>query len=216
LKKSGRYDVSGLIEAQFEPGSDDSVLKNYLGNIDPAEMDQAEAKALASATDILIREYDKEYKFNAADICHFHKTWLGNVYEWAGRYRRVNITRDDFTFAMADRIPVLMEQFEKNQLAKYTPCLFESRDDIVRALSETHTELLLIHPFRDGNGRIARLLSTLMALQAGLPLLDFSIISELKKQKYILAVHAGMGRDYRIMGAIFSEILEKSISASVG
>jgi len=55
-----------------------------------------------------------------------------------------------------------------------------------------------------------------MALQAGLPLLDFSIISELEKQKYILAVHAGMSRDYRIMDAIFSEIIEKSISASVG
>ncbi len=86
----------------------------------------------------------------------------------------------------------------------------------LRVQGQTHTELLLIHPFRDGNGRIARLLSTLMALQAGLPLLDFSIISGLEKQKYILAVHAGMSRDYRIMDGIFSEIIEKSISASMG
>jgi len=28
-------------------------------------------------------------------------------------------------------------------------------------------ELILIHPFREGNGRIARFLSVLMALQAG-------------------------------------------------
>jgi cell filamentation protein len=207
LKKSGRYDVSGLIEAQYEPGSDDLVLRNSLAITDPEEMDQVEARALASATDVLIREYDQEHKFNAADICHFHKTWLSKVYEWAGRYRRVNITRDDFTFAMAGRIPDLMEQFEQNQLAKYTPCLFKNRKDIVRALSETHIELLLIHPFRDGNGRIARLLSTLMALQAGLPLLDFSLISELKKRKYITAVHAGMSRNYQIMDTIFSEII---------
>ncbi|TAK86063.1 MAG: hypothetical protein EPO20_09750 [Betaproteobacteria bacterium] len=32
------------------------------------------------------------------------------------------------------------------------------------ALAETHVELVLIHPFREGNGRIARALSTLMAL----------------------------------------------------
>jgi hypothetical protein len=34
-----------------------------------------------------------------------------------------------------------------------------------------HAELVLIHPFRDGNGRCARLLSTLMGVHAGLPLL---------------------------------------------
>ncbi len=35
---------------------------------------------------------------------------------------------------------------------------------------EVHEELVLIHPFREGNGRVARLLSTLMAFQAGLPM----------------------------------------------
>jgi len=35
------------------------------------------------------------------------------------------------------------------------------------ALAEVHAELILIHPFREGNGRLARLLALLMALQAG-------------------------------------------------
>ncbi len=36
-------------------------------------------------------------------------------------------------------------------------------------MAVTHTELILVHPFREGNGRLTRLLNTLMALQAGLP-----------------------------------------------
>ena len=36
-----------------------------------------------------------------------------------------------------------------------------------------------------------------------------------KKQEYITAVQAGMDRDYQPMEALFSEIIEKSISASV-
>jgi len=107
LKKGGRYDVSGLVEAQYEPGSKDTILRNLLGIIDLDEMDRVEVRALAKATDILIREYDQEHQFCAADICHFHKTWLGEVYEWAGRYRNVNITKNDFTFAMAAQIPNL-------------------------------------------------------------------------------------------------------------
>ena len=213
MKKGGRYDVSGLVEAQYKAGSNDMVLRNLLGIIDPDEMDRVEARALAKATDILIRKYDQEHQFTAADTCHFHKTWLGKVYEWAGRYRKTNITKDDFTFAMAAQIHKLMEQFEQSQLTQYTPCEFKNREEVVKALAEVHTELLLIHPFREGNGRVARLLSLLMALQAELPILDFSLISEHKKQEYIEAVHAGMDRNYQPMEALFSEIIEKSISA---
>lgn len=213
MKKGGRYDVSGLVEAQYEAGSNDMVLRNLLGIIDPDEMDRVEARALAKATDILIRKYDQEHQFTAADTCHFHKTWLGKVYEWAGRYRKINITKEDFTFAMAAQIHKLMEQFEQSQLTQYTPCEFKNREEVVKALAEVHTELLLIHPFREGNGRVARLLSLLMALQAELPILDFSLISEHKKQEYIEAVHAGMDRNYQPMEALFSEIIEKSISA---
>jgi hypothetical protein len=36
-----------------------------------------------------------------------------------------------------------------------------------------------------------------MALQAGLPALDFGGIHEEEKQRYIAAIHAAMGREYR-------------------
>ncbi|MEK6749969.1 MAG: Fic family protein [Pseudomonadota bacterium] len=213
MKKGKRYDVSDLVEAQYEPDSDNKVLRNLLGIKDTAEMDLAEANALTRATHTLIGEYDQEHQFSAADICHFHKTWLGDIYQWAGHYRKVNISKDDFSFAMAAQVQNLMVVFERDQLSKYTPCNFEKIDDIVKALAETHTELVLIHPFREGNGRTARLLSTLMALQANLALLDFTMI-EKKRQDYFLAVQAGMDRNYAPMEKLFAEII--SISAARG
>lgn len=48
-----RYDVAGLPEAQFEPGSDGMVLKNLLGITSKQTMDEAEARALEQAMDIL-------------------------------------------------------------------------------------------------------------------------------------------------------------------
>ena len=59
-----------------------------------------------------------------------------------------------------------------------------------------HAELILIHPFREGNGRMARLLAMLMALQAGLPPLDFSPMEGRGKRAYIAAIHAALGRNY--------------------
>ncbi len=211
MKDKGRYDVSKSVEAQYELGSNDTVLKNLFGIIRSDEMDKAEAEALIKATDALFHEYDVDHQFTADDICHMHKVWLGDIYEWAGQYRSVNISKGDFTFAMAAQIPTLMTQLEVEQLTKYTPCKFPERSDVVKALAEVHVELVLIHPFREGNGRCSRILTSIMALQAGLPVLDFSLISGSKKSDYFVAVQAGMDRNYEPMEKLFAEIIECSI-----
>lgn len=213
MKKGGRYDVSDLTEAQFEPGSNELVLKNRLSIKSPQEMDIAEARALERAMSSFIGSYDESHRFTAADLLALHKEWLGEIYEWAGQYRQVNISKDGFPFAAAAQVPRLMTQFERDVLQRNTPCTFKAQAEIIRALAETHVELVLIHPFREGNGRLARILSTLMALQAGLPLLDFSLIAGVKKEAYFSAIQAGMDKNYQPMEKLFAEIIEKSVAS---
>jgi len=69
---------------------------------------------------------------------------------------------------------------------------------------------MLIHPFREGNGRLGRLLATLMGLQAGLPLLDFSEMAGWRKDEYFAAIRAGLDRDYRPMIRLFRDVIELS------
>jgi len=214
LKKGQRYDVSGLVEAQFQPGSRGRVLRNLPGIKTKREMDRVEVLALARAMDLFVRTYEREHRFTASDICQLHKVWLDDVYEWAGNYRQVNVSKGGFTFAMATQVPVLMQAFEAGMLRRYTPCNFERKEEVARALGETHTELMLIHPFREGSGRVGRILATLMALQAGLPFLDFSSIRGRKKQQYFAAVRAGLGRDYGPMERVFREVIEKTLAAA--
>jgi cell filamentation protein len=214
MKKRDRYDVSGLAEAQFEPGSLGRVLKNRLGIRTRRKMDEVEAAALQRALDALVRKYDERHRFTAGDVRAMHKRWLGAVYDWAGEYRLVNISKGGFPFAAAALLPSLMARFERDVLARYTPCRFHGRHDVVHALAQVHVELVLIHPFREGNGRIVRVLSTLMALQAGLPLLDFSLIAGRRKKDYFAAIQAGLDRDYVQMERIFSAIIDRSLAAS--
>src|SRR6058998_3501561 len=87
-----RYDASGLPEAQFEPGSNGQVLKNRLGITSKQGMDDAEARGLAKTMDALVRRYGSVQRFTAADLCEWHRIWLGDIYEWAGRYRQVNVS----------------------------------------------------------------------------------------------------------------------------
>lgn len=50
-----RYDVSGLPEAQYEPGSDGQVLKNLLAITSKHDMEEIEARALERTMDTLVR-----------------------------------------------------------------------------------------------------------------------------------------------------------------
>jgi cell filamentation protein len=210
MKKGGHYDASGLIEAQFEPGSQGRVLKNLLGIKSKREMDQVEAQEQFRALEELIRIYDQDHRFTAADVRRIHKIWLGSIYAWAGQYRRVNLSKRDFPFAAANQIPRLMIEFEKGPLREYTPCRFTVISEIARAIAVIHTELLLIHPFREGNGRAARVLAILMALQAGLPPLNFGSIKGRKRKEYFRAVQAGLDRDYKPMEKVFSAVIRRT------
>jgi len=213
MQDKGKYDTTGLIEAQFEPGSRGRVLKNLLGIRSKREMDRVEAEEQLRALKELVVVFGKSRRFTAEDISKIHRTWLGGVYEWAGKYRYVNISKGGFLFAAANQVPHLMAEFEGNQLKQYTPCSPAPPDAIAKALAVVHTELVLIHPFREGNGRVARMLAVLMALQAGLPLLDFSGIRGKKKAEYFSAVQAGMNRDYVPMTKVFSDVIRKTLGS---
>jgi cell filamentation protein len=204
-----RYQASGR-ESEFEPGSHGRVLRNLLGIKRVRDMNLAESQALEIAQDLALDHFETDHRFTAQDICDLHALWLGAVYPWAGDYRSVDIGKGGFQFAHARLIDGLMAELERDALRRHTPCKPAEDAAVAFALAEVHAELILVHPFREGNGRLARLLALLMALQAGLPPLDFSPMQGRGKRLYIGAIHAAMGRDYRPLAALFEKIIGRS------
>jgi cell filamentation protein len=173
-------------------------------------MNLAESQALEIAQEAALDRFGSDHRFTAADIRALHRLWLGPIYVWAGDYRGVNIGKGGFQFAHAPLIPGLMKELEQGALARCTPCRPQSDERVAAALAEVHAELILVHPFREGNGRLARMLALLMALQAGLPPLDFNPLAGAGKRSYIAAIHAGIGRDYSALAALFVKVIERS------
>ena len=205
-----RYDARGL-EAEFEPGSRKRVLRNLLGIRSVRAMAQRESDALLAATGQLIDDTGLDQRFTADDICHMHRLWLGAIYPWAGHYRQVNLVKAGFMFAAADQVPRLMRELERGPLRTFTPCRLADVPAQAKALAVVHAELVLIHPFRDGNGRCARLVAVVMGLQAGLPVLDFAGVRGVEKLRYFAAVQAGLDRNYEPMAAVFRRIINRTL-----
>jgi cell filamentation protein len=192
-----RYDVQ-TAEGEFQPGSNEQVLKNLLGITSPEEMDEVELGLLGQLYEAILVAHLPDRVLTVEDIKTWHRRWLGNVYEWAGQERSVNMGKDGFSFAAAGQIPRLLEHFERDCLKRWTPCHGLNTDELVEAIAITHVELILIHPFREGNGRLSRLLADVMAVQAGLDPLDYSAW-EKHKAEYIGAIHQGMEMKYEPM-----------------
>lgn len=206
---SSKYKAAG-VEAEFEPGSRGRVLRNLLGITRVRDMQAAESEALEIAQEAAIDRFDSHHCFTAEDIRALHRLWLGPIYRWAGEYRSVNISKGGFQFAHVPQIPGLMNELERGPLHSATPCHGFDDPALVQALAEVHGELILIHPFREGNGRLSRLLSLLMALQAGLPPLDFSPLAGRGKRAYIGAIHSSLDRNYEPLAALFARVIVRS------
>lgn len=146
MKPTDRYDTSSLPEAQFEPGSQGRVLRNKLGIKSKRAMDEVETIALKTATDKLLGMYDEDHRFTAEDIRGMHKNWLGDIYEWAGEYRQVNVSKGDFHFAAAKQLSSLMSDLQNGPLQKHTPAILSHRRGSYRHWPKSMLSLsLFIH-----------------------------------------------------------------------
>ena len=196
---------------EFEPGSHGVVLKNRLSITTIDCIEEAETAALKVAADELLGIYDNRHRFTDADMRFMHKAWLGGIYAWAGEYRQVDMGRESLSFAPPQQVPRLMKTLEAGPLHRHTPCTFKSADRVTKALAEVYIEFFLIHPFLRGNARTARLLVTLMAAQAGLPLLDFRDIAADKTARYERTLDSGLNGDFSPMEELFGLILQRSM-----
>lgn len=213
LKKTTRISTKYIADHldEFEPGSRRRVLKNLLGLKTVRDIESAELVGYMKAERTLLSRFSADHSFTVADINLIHQMFLGSIYDWAGIFRDVNLSKGGFMFATVYAIPTLMREFENKVLHNNTPCQGANLNEVASKIAEVHTEFLLIHPYREGNGRTARLLATFMAYQADQPGIDFGFIGSKGKQfdRYVAAIQAGLGRDYRPMSEIVLKALER-------
>lgn len=126
------------------------ILKNKLGITDAATLELAE-RDITNLTIDNIHFAPPPYDLNY--LCHLHHTLFAALYEWAGKVRTIDITKGGTRFCHYARIvPEAGKLFKTLAQQHWLADLPRSR--FCAALAEYYCEFNMIHPFREGNGRI--------------------------------------------------------------
>jgi cell filamentation protein len=177
--------------------NEEEILPNLLNSNSLREIQEAEFEGFLYAELLLTTQLTDKTKFDVDYIKNIHFLALKDVYAFAGNFRTVNISKQGFMFPAARFLDQSMQEFQTeilnkllNEYVKLDSVLF------IEDLARVHAELLYIHPFREGNGRTARVLLNLMLRKNGWEPLDFSKMNEELFQQYVIAVQSSAMKIY--------------------
>lgn len=155
--------MTGNSDPDLYPGT--NVLKNLRGLTDPELLERFEARQTHRRIAELI-DTPAPGRFDIAHLKAIHRYIFQDVYEWAGQFRAVNISKGGHLFGLAAFLePALRRTLEKlateNYLADLDASMFAGRAAYYLG------ELNAAHPFREGNGRTQREFIREVGLKAG-------------------------------------------------
>lgn len=179
--------------------ADTPILKNKLDIRDEKVLDLVEAEQSRANMMLL---YERGFSdFTPAGLCEIHRFLFGDIYDWAGEYRIINIEKREkllagrsVWYSNDEDIPQDLTNAFQELLSQDWPQF--SRQEFVRHLTTCFPKIWQVHPFREGNTRTAVMLMTFFVEHHG-----FYMDQEL------LAVSSGYVRDSLVMASLdqFSE-----------
>jgi cell filamentation protein len=179
------------------------VLRNKLHIRDETTLSEAEQQLSAIAADNV--EFSPP-PYNLAYLQTIHRTLFSDLFEWAGELRTVGMSKQATRFCQ----PGYMAAEAKKIFAHMAAAnWFEgmSRADLIVAVADSYSDINVIHPFREGNGRAQRILFEHLITNAGFEISWW----EVEKDEWIDANIAAYNCDLGPMERVFEKCIGRVI-----
>lgn len=149
------YSIESITDNCYEGTT---CLINKFNIRDEAKLKELEAMITLAKTSELEKTSSKQ-NFNENDYREIHRMLFDTLYDWAGEYRKIDISKKGTFFAEHNKIPELMKNcFTRLRKHNY----FKGMDfnSFVDEIVDVYCTTNYIHPFREGNGRTQRVFIT--------------------------------------------------------
>lgn len=175
------------------------ALDNKLNITDSTELARMEEKiSKKKATELFENGYLDHYEAGTFQMLSaIHRYLFGEIYEFAGEVRTVNIAKGNFRFAPVMYLKAAIENIEKMPQSTF--------EEIV----EKYVEMNIAHPFREGNGRSTRIWLDLILKKELNLVIDWSAVD---KEDYLLAMERSPVKDIEIKYILKQALTDKIAS----
>ena len=178
------------------------MLENKLGLTSSAELAREEERISKKKAAMLFENHIldnlKSGKFSTLQT--IHKYLFDEIYDFAGKLRTVNIAKCNFRFAPLMYIESALKNIDEMPQSNF--------DEII----EKYVEMNIAHPFREGNGRSARIwLDHMLKTEIG-KVIDWSKVD---KEDYLLAMERSPIRDIEIKYVLKNALTDEIDSREV-
>lgn len=172
------------------------ILENKLGLTNPSELAREEEriskkKAVELFESGMIDTFDVG-TFSA--LQKIHSYLFGDIYEFAGKIRTVNIAKGNFRFASVMYLEAALKNIDGMPQSTF--------DEIV----EKYVEMNIAHPFREGNGRSTRIWLDCIFKKELKQVVDWSKVD---KNDYLLAMERSPIKDVEIKVLLKAALTDK-------
>jgi len=195
---------------------DSDVPVNKLHIKDSLLIHELEKEQLIKSYEILHNELSENTVFDVEYLQKVNNLIFTELYKWVGAYRSINISKGESMFC-----PYLnLETFSTDIFSKLKDDNYlrdyedkERRKEFIEKLAFYMCELIVLHPFNEGNGRTIRLFFDMICTYNGYEYIDYK--ETLKDDEYIFASIECMSTDCEFMknildrGLVFAQPISK-------
>ncbi len=172
------------------------VLENKLNITDQIELAKMEEKISKQKAKQLFDQklVDTIEVGTFTGLAQIHKILFEDIYDFAGKIRKINIAKGNFRFA-----PVMYLQQSLDHIDSMPQTTFEE-------IIEKYVEMNVAHPFREGNGRATRIWLDLILKQNISKVIDWNLVD---KESYLSSMERSVVKDIEIKHLLREALTDK-------
>ena len=150
--------------------------------------------------------FEKPIKIkNSESLLKIHHYLFQDVYNWAGKVRTVNISKNGKPFFDGERFDNAF-RYVNTLIIDYRKINKTDKKLVAEKLAEILDNVNFLHPFREGNGRTQREFLRLLALEKGLKL---NLNPADNKNIYERYMKGAIESDVKILTELIHQLIEK-------
>lgn len=200
-----------------KPKGATSYKETAFGILPRPKVVQLEKKGVAKALKYVFKLSFKKAKITPKLICDIHKTGFGFIFpDWAGKFRTINVTVGGFEPPHFSKVPELIQNLcdDLEERLKHLPHILNDEQFLSEAISILtwfQHQFVWIHPFKDYNGRVARLVTNLLALNLRFPIITIKAETSKDRDNYINSMKAADNHNIIKLEKLIADALKESL-----